>query len=493
MVNRNTILKIFILILAVQANAVIRAQDTERPLPPVLDLITVAPSSGHTTLSWSPGGSPDVAGYVIYLYSGGEGIAFDTIFNPVANSYTDMRSNPLYFSVSYVIAAIDSSGNTSPLSNVLTTIFLESELDTCNNMIRLVWNRYNTGIQQVDAYGISYSVNGSLFSEAGTVPFSDTTFSMGEIEAGSDYCFIVNARLTSSDSSGSNRSCVYTGIARPPEWINADYSRVSENGVELSFSYDPLSGISRFIIERSGSPEGNFTAIGNINDDDGNFIYTDQPAGGNVYYYRAGAVNSCANIVKYSNITTMVRTLAISDGDNIGIRWDRYHEYEGEVLRYRLFRNNGNIFGEIASVQPADTLFVDPLRDFAYESTTDSVCYFVEVEETGNTHVPGMVSRSATSCAMPPAQVYVPNAFTPDGDGRNDTFRPVFPFTPSFYHLIIKSKSGITLFETASYLDEWNGIYRGNVLRSDVYLWFLEAETPGGRSIRKSGTVTILL
>jgi hypothetical protein len=38
---------------------------------------------------------------------------------------------------------------------------------------------------------------------------------------------------------------------------------------------------------------------------------------------------------------------------------------------------------------------------------------------------------------------------------------------------------------------EWDGTRSGNPQPQNVYLWFLNVTTPGGKSISKTGTVTI--
>jgi gliding motility-associated-like protein len=74
----------------------------------------------------------------------------------------------------------------------------------------------------------------------------------------------------------------------------------------------------------------------------------------------------------------------------------------------------------------------------------------------------------------------------------NDMFRPVLSFTPSEYRLIITDRKNNRLFETTSYLAEWNGTRNGESLPEDVYLWFLTVRTPSGKTVSRTGTVTII-
>ncbi len=76
---------------------------------------------------------------------------------------------------------------------------------------------------------------------------------------------------------------------------------------------------------------------------------------------------------------------------------------------------------------------------------------------------------------VPDFAVYVPNAFTPDGDGLNDLFGPVMRGVES-YHLVIMNRWGEQLFETSSFDASWDGSFKGKPCKEDVYIWLLEAK-----------------
>jgi hypothetical protein len=68
----------------------------------------------------------------------------------------------------------------------------------------------------------------------------------------------------------------------------------------------------------------------------------------------------------------------------------------------------------------------------------------------------------------------------------------VLTFTPSDYRLVIRSRQGKTLFETNDFMASWDGSDNGNPVPEGVYLWFLKIKTPEGKSISRSGTVTVV-
>lgn len=58
------------------------------PFPPVLSIVSVQPETGKTVLYWTLSPSSDISAYILYTYKNGDGMAFDTVWNPFATSYS---------------------------------------------------------------------------------------------------------------------------------------------------------------------------------------------------------------------------------------------------------------------------------------------------------------------------------------------------------------------------------------------------------------------
>lgn len=85
-------------------------------------------------------------------------------------------------------------------------------------------------------------------------------------------------------------------------------------------------------------------------------------------------------------------------------------------------------------------------------------------------------------------KVFIPNSFTPNGDGHNDLYS-VSIFRPcETYSLTIFNRWGQKVFETDDALNiQWDGSFNGDKLAADVYVYILE-----NNGNRKEGTITIL-
>ncbi len=467
--------------------------DQDPPVSPLLNLVTINHPQGTVQLSWSLSPSPDVTGYVVYAFEDNAGFDPDTIYNPNTSTYIRGLASP-YFSESYVVAALDSSGNISPLSNDLHTIFTTAVIDTCNNKIEVKWNSYSSYPFKVISYSIRASTDGINFTERGMVNPDKTNFIISTFSTDTKYCFRVIANLEGGYKSTSNNSCILTSMQRPPGWINADYATVSsDNEISLSFTIDPSSEITQFLLEKKDLTTGNFKEIAKPQSVNMRVLYTDKQADVNkINYYRLSAINTCNKSVITSNMASNLLINLERNENNINLFWDAYTLWQGAVSSYTLFINTGNGFEIKAVLPPADTLFTIDYSSIMYNLTESEVCFLLIATETNNPHGITGITSSSDVCTYSIENVTVPNVFTPNNDLVNDLFKPVLSFTPKDYHLTISNINGNILFETNDFKQEWDGYSKGNLQPEGVYLWYLKVTTPAGKGISQKGTLTII-
>ena len=72
-----------------------------------------------------------------------------------------------------------------------------------------------------------------------------------------------------------------------------------------------------------------------------------------------------------------------------------------------------------------------------------------------------VISQSNIVEVMPPVNLYVPNAFTPNSDGTNDTFGAKGDGIIEF-NIQIFNRWGELVFESNDINKVWDGIYKGN-------------------------------
>lgn len=100
-------------------------------------------------------------------------------------------------------------------------------------------------------------------------------------------------------------------------------------------------------------------------------------------------------------------------------------------------------------------------------------------------------SLSNITEVIPTMSFYVPDAFTPNGDGINDTFGIAGEAIKSF-NMRIYDRWGELLFESNSATTQWDGSYRGKRVPQGVYVYQLSAQANTGQKAAKKGTVTVV-
>ncbi len=87
----------------------------------------------------------------------------------------------------------------------------------------------------------------------------------------------------------------------------------------------------------------------------------------------------------------------------------------------------------------------------------------------------------------------MPNAFTPDGDGKNDAFRPVtLPEKVQSFSMYIYDRWGRQVFATKDLGNGWNGIIDGNPAPLGVYTYIISYSNQAGEVRKKTGMVTLV-
>lgn len=88
--------------------------------------------------------------------------------------------------------------------------------------------------------------------------------------------------------------------------------------------------------------------------------------------------------------------------------------------------------------------------------------------------------------------VFVPSAFTPNGDGRNDVIRPIAVGVQEIKYFRIYNRWGQMLFHTTANQKGWDGTIGGTPQGSNVFVWMVSAIDYTGKPIFLKGTVTLI-
>ena len=88
--------------------------------------------------------------------------------------------------------------------------------------------------------------------------------------------------------------------------------------------------------------------------------------------------------------------------------------------------------------------------------------------------------------------IYLPSAFTPNGDGLNDGFGVEGEFVGvTRFRLYIFNRYGEKIFETIDPYQKWDGTYNGNKVKDGVYTYIVEVSESLGDNYVLKGTVQL--
>ncbi len=95
---------------------------------------------------------------------------------------------------------------------------------------------------------------------------------------------------------------------------------------------------------------------------------------------------------------------------------------------------------------------------------------------------------------IPPCKLFVPNAFSPNGDGINDRFAPI-PHSNSnihSYRMELFNRWGQSVFSAFEINMQWDGTYNGTPADAGTYFYYISAECMEGTEFIQKGDVMLI-
>jgi gliding motility-associated-like protein len=94
-------------------------------------------------------------------------------------------------------------------------------------------------------------------------------------------------------------------------------------------------------------------------------------------------------------------------------------------------------------------------------------------------------------------ELFIPNSFSPNGDGMNDIFYPRAKGTFIVRSMRVFNRWGELVFEKLNFSPNdasagWDGKYRGKILPPDVFVYTLDIQCENNETLNYSGAVTLI-
>ncbi|MBT7826062.1 MAG: T9SS type B sorting domain-containing protein [Bacteroidetes bacterium] len=226
-------------------------------------------------------------------------------------------------------------------------------------------------------------------------------------------------------------------------------------------------------------------------EDQGTFNYEDYMVYPDMqsYYYRISVTDSCEFTGEYSNYGKSILLRVDTNEAYPRLTWSSYEEWQEGVSRYELqvkgldLQSSNNSTYQPVTRIPKPVTFKDSLTNLK----AASYCYRVIAYRNGDS----LESVSNVLCIPTEFRLFIPNSFTPNGDGVNDIFLPKGIFI-SEYNIQIFNSWGEKVFESDKLSEGWDGSFRGKTCPLGTYYYSIRAKGANGKSKELSGSLTLL-
>jgi gliding motility-associated-like protein len=460
--------------------------------------VTINDSSQYVTINWkSFSDTSYILDYAIHerkIVFGANSDSFLTFVSKTRTSYTFFYRKTKDKPVDFVMAArwdISKIGGTEPRTNfedtAHRTIHNTIHYDSCHSNLTISWTKYVGWGSELKNYQIYDSITrDTIYTIEDT---SKTSYTVNNIKPNQKRCYYIIANHKNGTLSSHSNTAIDTAYTlQPPAFITAESASYNpENtAVNLEFTLDPSSEIKNYALSRSASQKGSFTQIVPYSNSTGSTLHANDPNPlPTTGYYRLEAMNGCSLIDTFSNLATAIVPSYTVSALTVNLSWNAYQEW-GQVPTYDIFRNIGNSeFQNIKTVNETST--TDNLSSVAGQQFQGIISYYILARSGNNT------SQSKTVTIDLESEIFIPNAFTPDGNGQNDVFQVFFAFIPTDFKMIVYDRYGFKVFETSDYTSGWNGVLsNGKKAPEGAYIYLIYYTTGKDRKIEKKGNFSLI-
>lgn len=258
-----------------------------------------------------------------------------------------------------------------------------------------------------------------------------------------------------------------------------------DDGMDIFWKLNnaPRYNNSIFIEKRvagSGSP---FTLAGTVNGTEVTFNDFNAMNDSNAWEYRLRGYDLCGQELFTSIHTNILLKGNKTGGYEVSMNFTPYLGWGSTGIQYDLFRQLKNA-GEYELYQAGITDFT---ASFANGLDHYTQCYRIRGTKNGS----DTVTWSNEICFNFEPVIYIPDAFSPNGDEYNDVFG-VKGGALKTVEMYIFNRWGEKLFTGNGINDTWDGKYKGKDQPQDVYMYYCYYTGYDGRKYSTKGTITLL-
>jgi gliding motility-associated-like protein len=195
--------------------------------------------------------------------------------------------------------------------------------------------------------------------------------------------------------------------------------------------------------------------------------------------YNAG----CPNALKDTFYINVTSPIIVSAGDDTAVVVNQPLQFDATVND-----ENANIWSWTPSTGLNNSHIPNPVGVYGSE-TNASITYVVTATTSAGCSGSDTV---VVKVFKTPADIFMPTAFTPNGDGRNDVIRPVLVGIKSLTYFRVYNRWGQLIFTTSQAGKGWDGTVNGALQATDNFVYMVQAVDYTGKTIFKKGDFVLI-
>lgn len=381
----------------------------------------------------------------------------------------------------FQLVAQDACNSTASLkSDEVCSLVLD--VKAANKQNNLSWQPYSGTLSTRSLYRIyrNGTPAGGVISNLNVSSFSDAS----SIECGTQYCYYLTATIAGTGQTivTSAPVCVNGINGDAPGDVGTVLVSVEDGHPRLVTAPPTAIGPTdsyTMIVSRASGPSGSFQPVASL---DRKSTYTDEsadPSSGS-YCYQVTYQNGCG---LQSNPSATVCSVFLQAKTATGIDWNADSPFTPETVASYTLEVINDSDGSRQEITAGTNTHYDPDPN---DPNLQSQKYRIIAVSTG-----GTISYSNYYTFRREARILIPDAFTPNGDGMNDSFVPkgiyVDQFTMSIY-----SRWGEVVYSTTDKSQGWDGKIGGQEAAPGQYMYRIDVVDLTGQKTVRTGALLLI-
>jgi len=376
----------------------------------------------------------------------------------------------------YRTSSFDRCGNTIQSKEICT---IQLAVSSVNNQTELSWTSYE---YPIDLLNYTIDKNEEELTSTTSNSFTDT-----DVECGENYCYQTTTALNFTNSStGLNVSstsqivCVQAISSDIPPQVNNLQSTFTDN--QLAIHWDTPSGaLINFYSLMEDKNKGEFPDLETFTTTDTTYYVSTTLDETTSLCYKLNYTDICGNNAPDSQPTCPIILSISSDSDNLihEASWTNYVGSTFDGYWLNMTDQQGNL---IERIELGNVLSYS----FEWPNDENQIITF-----SINSAEPAYESYSNNVVLEEETVVLLPNAFTPNEDELNDSFKPVGRFIDN-YTISIFNSMGTICFVSTEDQQAWNGKSNQKFVPEGTYYYEMTITDKKGETSTESGSLTVI-